>query len=182
MAKKQWYEENPDILEEEKTEMKDFLGEKAELIFGVVGTVAWRISFCPEILDGNKRQKAGCEKEYDIVIVYEDDYPNTPEMWSNVKVYGTKAFFLMPTIYELSQIVRERYPRNCALPHLLRCNNGLYPTSFVGPYVAPPYVVNRERASAVETTKIAFNWISVFETGMINSHVWELFTRLEPGI
>lgn len=175
-TRKTWYEENPDILDVEKTEMKDFLGEKAELIFGADGTAAWRIHFCPEILGGNKRQKVGCEKEYDIVIVYEDDYPNTPEIWPNVKVYGTKAFFLKSTICELSQIVHERYPRNCTLPHLLRCNNGLYPASSVGLYVTPPYVVNTERASAVETVKIAFNWISIFETGMIDPHVWELFT------
>ena len=111
-TKKQWYEENLDILDTEKTEMKDFLGEKAELIFLPDGTAAWRIRFCLEILDGNKWQKARCEKEYDIVIVYEDDYPNTSEMWPNVKVYGTKAFFLKPTIYDLSQIANERYPRN----------------------------------------------------------------------
>lgn len=179
--KQQWYEENPEILDVEKSEMQDFLGEKAELIFLHDGTAAWRIHFCPEIFDGNKWHKARCEKEYEIVIVYEDDYPNTPKMRSNVIVYGAKAFFLKPTMYDLSQIADERYPRNCRLPHLLRCNNGLYPVD-VGPYVAPPYVVNRERASAVEMAKIAFNWISVFETGMINPHVWELFTRLGPEI
>ncbi len=179
--KKHWYEENPDILDAEKTEMKDFLGEKAELIFGANGTAVWRIHICPEILDGNKWQKAKSKKEYDIIIVYEDDFPNTPEFWPNVKVYGTKAFLIKPTLNDLDQIANERYPRNCRLLHILNCNNGLY-LADVGPYVARPYVINKERASAVETAKIAFNWISVFETGMIDPQVWDLFTRLGPGV
>lgn len=94
-------------MDAEKIEMKDFLGENAELIFLADGTAAWWIHYCPEFLDQSKCHNEKCEREYDIAIVYEDDYPNTPEKWLNVKVYGTKAFFLKPTIGDLSRIATK---------------------------------------------------------------------------
>ena len=49
-------------------------------------------------------------------------------------------------------------------------------------YIEPIYNVDFDRPSAVETVKMAFNWISAFESGMVDPHIWELFARRGPGI
>ena len=180
--KKQWYEEKPELLEKEKNAISDFLGDKAEFIVLSNGTAGWKNHYCPEFLDKRIRTGEKCDREYDIAILYEDSFPNTPKEELGVRIFSSKAFFLRPSIDELQMIVEERYPYNYQIPHLLLSDMGeLYPV-LRHSYIEPIYNVDFDRPSAVETVKMAFNWISAFESGMVDPHIWELFTRLGPGI
>lgn len=178
--KKQWYEENPELLEAEIAAMSDFLGDKAEFIILNNGTVCWKIHYCPQFLDKSISKGEKCDREYDVAILYEDNFPDTHRE-ASARIFSSKAFFLRPSIDELQMIVKERYPYKYWIPHLLRSDMGeLYPVLRCS-YIEPIYNVNFENASAVDTAKMTINWISAFETGIEEPRIWELFTRLGPG-
>ena len=182
LIKKQWYEENPEMLAAERNAMSDLMGDKVEFIVLSNGAAGWKIHYCPELLDKSTRKGEKCDREYDIAILYEDSFPDTPKEESGTRIFSSKAFFLRPSIDELQMIVKERYPYNYRIPHLLRSDMGdLYPV-LRHSYIETIYKVDFENASAVETAKMTFNWIATFETGIEEPHIWELFTRLGPGI
>mgnify|MGYP003298364077 CR=1 FL=1 len=104
---KQWYEENPKLLERDKVEMRKFFPnftlDKLD-----DGRLFWIGELCPGIYE----MKYGSKKSYTVMVVYANNYPCNM-MGSSLRIYP-----VLPDAYDIFQEIGFKF-------NILRDSSGL---------------------------------------------------------
>ena len=153
----QWYQRDPQLQRDEIEAMQDIKPD-AQQKFLPSGKMAWSIRLYPVI--------CGKRKDWTILMVYDDDHPQS--RWGgSVKVYPVK-----PNFNEMVTMVNRSFVTPKTIPHMLSDSDQQL-------YMCTQHMNNirldNELFSAAEGLRYAMRWITVFELGLIDQITWSKF-------
>lgn len=170
--KKQWYEENPELLAVEKVAMEKLAEvDHKEFVFLKDGSACWHISFESE-LSGRK---------YNVAIVYPEEHPGVKEVYTSIKVY-----LIDPTYEILLEEFNAQSGKdyNC-MSYSVRDGAGRWYLSLCETETAYKAILAKRESncviSAANVLLATKDWIEFYEKGVANKGVgFDRCTIIDP--
>ena len=147
LALKQWYENNPELLEAEIAAMQRFFPQ-FELKKLNDGRLYWEGSVEPGIYES----KFGVKKTYYLMAVYQQNHPHQ-QMGSSVYVYP-----VLPSVEEISRELYEKTGKNPS--HLLKDSDG---NLYLCTATTDSVKVGETVTTAASVMAWAIKWLTAFE-------------------
>lgn len=172
--KKQWYEENPELMEAEKTAMEMFAKEDyKKLLFLKDGRACWHIGFNSK-LSGRK---------YYVALVYPENHPAHKCGYTDIKAYLIEPTYEI-LLDEMNLVSGDDY--DC-MSYSVHDEDGDWHLSLSETETAYKIMHDRNEGtfivSAANVLLATKDWIEFYEKGVANRGVgFYRFTTIDPEV